>query len=171
MPPSPRASASSPALPLAALSVVGLSGPGLVAGGMGCEASADLDSIPGAQLLPGPARCLLKGLPGSCACSGHGLLTAFEVVQQWAVGAGELAAVVLADLEQSGVAPTVQGPFADSEPIGGLTLNGPGHGLDGHAGRRKEQAEDPQVDRRWRHRSGGYPDLSGHPRPSPDRQF
>ena len=113
-----------------------------VADGVGCEASAGLDGIPGAELFPGSPWCLLKGLPRPCAGGRHGLLTTFEVVQQRAVGAGELASVVLADLEQTGVAPAVQGPFADSEPIGGLTLNGPGHRLVGHAERRKEQAED-----------------------------
>ena len=43
----------------------------------------------------------------------HLLLTALQVIQQRAIGVGELAAKMLAGLEQTRGSPAVKGPFAD----------------------------------------------------------
>ena len=55
----------------------------------------------------------------------HGFLAALQVIQQRAVRRGELAAEVLARLEQTGGSPAMQGPLAHAQAIRGLTLHGP----------------------------------------------
>jgi len=61
----------------------------------------------------------------------HGFLAALQVIQQRAVGRGELAAEVLARLEQASGAPAMQGPLAHAQTISGLALHGPVEGM-GH---------------------------------------
>ena len=73
----------------------------------------------------------LKLLPGAGAGVVHGFLTALQVIQQRAVWRWELAAIVLAWLEQAAGAPTVQGPLTHAQAISCLALDGPVRGC-GH---------------------------------------
>lgn len=50
-----------------------------------------------------------EGAVIACEGRGHGLLAQLQLVQQWAIDCGELAAEVDARLEHAGSTPAVQG--------------------------------------------------------------
>ena len=71
-------------------------------------------------LLSSSHRCFLSrpdrfdGVQARSRCSGHGLVTAFQVIQHRRVGAGGFAAPVDAGLEQAATTPAVDGADADA---------------------------------------------------------
>ena len=63
----------------------------------------------------------------------HRLVTPLQVIQQRAVGVGELPAEMDTRLEQAGGPPAVEGALADAQVVRCSALDGPGEGR-GHGG-------------------------------------
>jgi len=62
----------------------------------------------------------------ACEGRGHGLLAQLQLVQQWGVSGGKLAAEVDAGLEHAGSTPAQQGALADAKVVSRSTLGHPG---------------------------------------------
>ena len=56
----------------------------------------------------------LDGVQARSRCCGHGLVTAFQVIEHWGIGTGGFAAPVDAGFEQAAATPAVDGADADA---------------------------------------------------------